>query len=1554
MAGAFRIAEGFVEVTADESGYDRAMARLKSKKNTVDVQLKLDDRSAIAQLDRFMRDRVLKVRVDLDETALARLKLKDVEVSVAPKISDAAYRRVQSQLDRLTADRVVNIRATADTRVAADEIRNLTQRRRVRIGVDVDTRVAADDIANLTRRRQMTVQARADTTDAANSLRFLTRDRTVTVRARMLGSLAGLAGLGTNAGSAASSVGMLGGRFTQLAAAALLALPTVASLGQAIVQMGPAVAVAVPALGSLLTMGAALAVGLRGVGGAFKAASQASTQGSAGASAAANALASAQLTVVRSARALKEAQQDAARQIADAQRRVQDATEDVRDAEVRAAADRQAALRRVADAERDLTDAVKDAKRAQDDLTDARKEAADQLEDLNSRLANAELDQKQNVFDLQDAEKELAAVKAKGAAASADEVARAQLAYDKAVQRLKDQQTETQRLREEAAAANAAGVEGSETVVAAQEKVAGAQRKVADQARDVEDAQAAAAQTAKAGADSVRDAQDRLAQAQQGVADAQVSASRQVRSAQESLADAQRAVTAAQERGASATNTYADAMARLSPNARAFVTAVRDMGPAFSALRMEVQDRLFRGLGDSFTRMATASLPALRSGLVGMAGVLNNMGRTLMDTFTRLADEGLLKRMFDGFTKSMKPLEKVPGQFGEMFVKLGIAAQPALTRITTAMGSGVSRFTEQLGQAFESGALEEKISGAVEIAKQFGKLLGDILGTIGNIMKAAGAAGGDALGALGAVFAELRRITAMPEVQKALTTIFKAVNDIAKLIAVTFGAVLQAVLPLLASLAPVVSDLARRFAPLLITLADTLGKALAPIIEALLPVVASLGSILDRVVRSLMPLLQPIGDLLAAVITALAPVLDVVGDILVMLVGALVKGLKPVIAALIPAVGTFGQLIGQLAPMLLPLYEAVAPLIPVLGEMAATLITLAMQVITPLLPLIVGLAGLMSGLLAGAIGAIVPKIITVVGWFQKFADKATEVVEWIVEKFQWLYDVLVGHSIVPDMVNAILGWFGTLWTKTKELFTSLKNWVVTTWNSIWTGARSKWDSFWSGLRTAITNAWTTVKTKFGELKTSLTSTWNGLWNGISTKISSIFATINTKIANFKSGMKTSFSNLKNELGTIWDGVKSKISSPVKWVIDKVYNNGIRKMWNTVAGRVSSKLTLPSIALGFNRGGVVPGTGNRDTVPAMLTPGERILSNEQVAQLGGHRGIDAMLGKDQPTKTGGNPSRQEERQRYQGPVQHFDKGGIVGSVTSAIGGAISSATSWAKDLVIGGLKSAAQRAISSLVRPLINSIPAGGMGSLMKGMSNKALDSMLAFLGKEDKKAVGGPAVQKALAWARTQHGKPYQWGGNGNPSWDCSGLTSAIESVIRGERPHRRWATGSFVGNSGPSGWVRNLNSPYMIGITNAGVGHTAGTIAGVNVESRGGDGIVIGKAARGYNDSLFTSRWGFAPAAKYDSGGLLQPGATMAVNRTGRPERVLDARQTDLFEQLVTGAGAAGGMTVEHLEVRVNGTFDFSSPAERKRVAVALADDVKEALRKLDNSRKR
>lgn len=88
------------------------------------------------------------------------------------------------------------------------------------------------------------------------------------------------------------------------------------------------------------------------------------------------------------------------------------------------------------------------------------------------------------------------------------------------------------------------------------------------------------------------------------------------------------------------------------------------------------------------------------------------------------------------------------------------------------------------------------------------------------------------------------------------------------------------------------------------------------------------------------------------------------------------------------------------------------------------------------------------------------------------------------------------------------------------------------------------------------------------------------------------------------------------------------------MINVVYNGGIKAAWDKVAGWLKLP-PLPGMAPipEFAKGGPVPGTGDKDTTPAMLTPGEFVLSKPAVANLGGTGGVEAAhrgaLGPNQP-------------------------------------------------------------------------------------------------------------------------------------------------------------------------------------------------------------------------------------------------------------------------------------------------------------------------------------
>ncbi|MFE3122367.1 hypothetical protein ACFXHD_02985, partial [Streptomyces hydrogenans] len=414
----------------------------------------------------------------------------------------------------------------------------------------------------------------------------------------------------------------------------------------------------------------------------------------------------------------------------------------------------------------------------------------------------------------------------------------------------------------------------------------------------------------------------------------------------------------------------------------------------------------------------------------------------------------------------------------------------------------------------------------------------------------------------------------------------------------------------------------------------------------------------------------------------------------------------------------------------------------------------------------------------------------------------------------------------------------------------------------------------------------------------------------------------------KEGIKQvgkSFESAKDFIGRMWSGISDLAKKPVRFIIDKVYNSAIVPTWNLIAGAFGAPEIKKMNLEGWATGGILPGyTPGRD-VHTFVSPtggglelsgGEAIMRPEwtravgpgfvssmnQIARSRGSNGVKEALAP----VFGGNPDTPTEQ------PQRFADGGIfswIGRTVAGVGSAAWEKAKGAANWISDSVGASARAGLNNVVDPLLASFPGAdtSFGRMIRRIPRRIVDSIFGYADEADKRGaatIGGPRIDAALRWARTQAGLPYQWGGNGNPSWDCSGFMSAIESVIRGQAPHRRWATMAFNGDTAPPGWVRGADSPFTIGITNSGVGHTAGTLGGVNVESRGGDGVIVGSRARGSNSMLFRDVYGFTPAASYDSGGFLQPGMNLAFNGTGKPEPVLTTGQFDALSRSAQDGG--------------------------------------------------
>jgi phage-related protein len=474
-------------------------------------------------------------------------------------------------------------------------------------------------------------------------------------------------------------------------------------------------------------------------------------------------------------------------------------------------------------------------------------------------------------------------------------------------------------------------------------------------------------------------------------------------------------------------------------------------------------------------------------------------------------------------------------------------------------------------------------------------------------------------------------------------------------------------------------------------------------------------------------------------------------------------------------------------------------------------------------------------------------------------------------------------NLFQTFLTAVQNLWTTVWTAIRNFFQTLVNAIISIAQAAWTTFRNAVNTFLTGVKSVWDTTWSAIRAFFTTIKDGVLATAGLLWTGIREAFSAGSTWLRTTFWNpvsnfFVKTIPEAFGKATEMLGKAWDKIKKLVRDPIQAVVNVVYNNGIVKLWNLVAGVFGadklSAFTLPQ----FREGGPT-GRGSSDGFLAKLHPDEHVWTKDEVRAAGGHQAVAQM----RSAVLGGKPVR------AYGTTSFEDGGGLFGTgLGPDVGpdlvpdGIIKNAYNKLKDVVLGGVYkvieppiNAAVKLAQSTVRGIIPGEP--GLEKLATAIPRKMADTVLNWIKEKDvAPTVAGGTVEGALQWARSQVGKPYQWGGVGPAGYDCSGFMGAIQNVIMGKKPNSRvWATGAFNGSNAPSGWKRSEKAPFMVGITNAGVGHTAGTLNGVNVESAGGVGVRVGASARGYNNGLFTDWYGFLPSKS--AGGGTSPAAAQA-----------------------------------------------------------------------------
>ncbi|AKJ71690.1 putative tape measure protein [Skermania phage SPI1] len=687
------------------------------------------------------------------------------------------------------------------------------------------------------------------------------------------------------------------------------------------------------------------------------------------------------------------------------------------------------------DAQRSLADAQKVSADAAQAVADAYQTAQERLDDYQLSLRKSSLSEREAQLSLAEAQKALADTatsKEKDPAKRALDYQRALLRVERAQVNLTEAQDANHDLQIQAQEDLKKGVEGSTEVVAAKERQAQADRGVEDAARGVE------------------------------------RANRQVAKANADVAKAQAELAKAQSEGTASADKFAEAMAKLSPNAQSFLYAVRDLRPAFDDLKNSVQDGIFTGLGDQLRETADVTMPALKEGMGGVAAELNGMATQAL-VFLR-SEEGMrgLNAAFASGSELLAGLRSGTGEFTQGMVDLAATAQPRMREI----GGSFAYIGEQIGAAFsqaaDSGVLDGVLSGFSQLLMGLGDTLG---GLFSGLMQAAdialpSIAGmfsvlGDVLDQLGPSLGELGKIFA-----ESLTPVLPVLGQLIAAIADGLGPVLPVISTLLTTLGQALIPLMGPIGEI----ASLVGNVLVDTIKALEPALGPLVSAFGSLLQAVAPIIPLIADLVAKVVEALAPALQVIFDALTPVIQILVDSLAPVFEQLAPIIAEVAMTLGQaladalteLAPMLPTMIQmwgdlilAIAPVLPQLADLAVQFLPPVVQIIKDLQPLMVQLVEIFVKFVNDV---LIPVVIPAI---QLLADK-------FLDGFNKIADIIhfTAATIFPGIksgLDTMVGWFDsavagiqTAWDKLADVAVVPVNFVIeTVWNN---GLLKAWQS----------------------------------------------------------------------------------------------------------------------------------------------------------------------------------------------------------------------------------------------------------------------------------------------------------------------------------------------------------------------------------------------------------------------------------------------------------------------------------------------------------------
>lgn len=576
-----------------------------------------------------------------------------------------------------------------------------------------------------------------------------------------------------------------------------------------------------------------------------------------------------------------------------------------------------------------------------------------------------------------------------------------------------------------------------------------------------------------------------------------------------------------------------EALKGLAPSARATAKEIISMKDGLKDLQLDVQDRLFRNFDQAVKALGATALPVVSAALQRTATTFNQMGIAAAQAAVRISADGTLGRALKSATNGLNDLKEIPGQIVTGFTQIAAAAGPSFERVTTAVAGLADRISESLASAFESGALEDAISGALDSLAQLGRSFGNVFSGIGNIIKAVSSGGEGLFATFERVSQAFEDLTASTEFREGLQALASVSSTVSK-----------TVLPLLAQALKIVGEVLVVLAPPVKAFVTAIGQVLSSLLTALRPVLIAVAGAFGSLLEAVAPIISLAGDLIVALLPALIPLFETLGGILAA-VAPTVKALADDLSlALVPVLASLGPILQLILP---PFVELAEELMPLLTDALVQLAPSFEEVGVAVGNLLISLAPLIVTMIEFLTKAIVPIV-------EAGLPLLIDILITVAKVFTFLVDV-IRTVVVPNlqaMADTLNGDFTSAWQNAQEMISGFKDAVA----RILTALTGK-------TRAQLSELAVTVLTKINDAG-------NNLVNGVQSAVNSAL----TYIGDLPGRAQNALGNLGNTLyGAGRDLIQGLINGIQSRIGDAI--NAARNAANSVANSVKGALGINS-------------------------------------------------------------------------------------------------------------------------------------------------------------------------------------------------------------------------------------------------------------------------------------------------------------------------------------------------------------------------------------------